>query len=67
VARDLCKLPPVTYEHIDVSVFLTEMREMRRDIAELKRDKQQVSFVHSDLWVMSRARFHCATELHTAD
>jgi hypothetical protein len=49
VARDLSKLPPVTYDHIDVSVLLTEMREMRRDIAELKREKQKVRLTTREL------------------
>ena len=36
VAHDLSKLPPITYENIDVSVLLTKMNNVHTDIEMLK-------------------------------
>ncbi|CAH2109047.1 unnamed protein product [Euphydryas editha] len=39
VAKNLNKLPPVSFDHIDVTSFLREMSLLRNDVANIKADK----------------------------
>ncbi|KAH9637043.1 hypothetical protein HF086_013859 [Spodoptera exigua] len=43
VAKDLNKLPPVTFDHIDVTTFLKEMSLLKKEVASLRRDNPEVS------------------------
>ncbi|XP_022837228.1 uncharacterized protein LOC111364553 [Spodoptera litura] len=43
VAKDLNKLPPVTFDHIDVTTFLKEMSILKKEVANLRRDNSEVS------------------------
>lgn len=40
VAKNLNKLPPVTFDHIDVTTFLKEMAILKSDVADFKSSKQ---------------------------
>ncbi|XP_022819415.1 uncharacterized protein LOC111364543 [Spodoptera litura] len=43
VAKDLNKLPPVTFDHIDVTTFLKEMLILKKEVASLRRETTEVS------------------------
>lgn len=43
VAKDLNKLPPVTFDHIDVTTFLKEMSLLKKEVASLRRENSEVS------------------------
>uniref|UniRef100_A0A2A4JWF6 Uncharacterized protein n=1 Tax=Heliothis virescens TaxID=7102 RepID=A0A2A4JWF6_HELVI len=42
VAKDLNKLPPVTFDHIDVTTFLKEMSLLKKEVASLRRENLEV-------------------------
>lgn len=42
VAKDLNKLPPVTFDHIDVTTFLKEMLLLKKEVASLRRENLEV-------------------------
>lgn len=47
VARDLSKLPPVTFDHVDVTDFLKKMVLMRQDIDEIKSSRVSMEQLQS--------------------
>ncbi|CAB3262311.1 unnamed protein product [Arctia plantaginis] len=43
VARDLNKLPPVTFDHIDVTTFLKEMSLLKKEVAIIRSGKSETA------------------------
>ncbi|CAG4953939.1 unnamed protein product [Colias eurytheme] len=73
VAKNLNKLPPVTFDHIDVTTFLKEMTLLKNDVANMKakttclkessKQNADIEYLRQDIVEVKRM-ISCLQEIH---
>ncbi|VVD00258.1 unnamed protein product [Leptidea sinapis] len=53
VARDLHKIPPVTFDHLDVTKILKELTSLRTEVTQMKLNtiaKSEITDIQNDMY-----------------